>query len=141
MKKDESSPKKTPAKKRASRKKTLESATPLMTEAAASSSRRNLSSNIHRTDRYKNIDDGMVPFKYTSSAYGKKGSLIDVKDTVVLCQKAYYNFAIFRNMIDLMTEFSISKLYFRGGSKKSKKFFESLFNKINLWSFQDMFFP
>jgi hypothetical protein len=137
MKKAQSSPKKTVAKKSAPQKKPAKEVTPLMTEA---SSRRNLSSTIQRTDKYKNIEDGMVPFKNSNPAYGKKGSSINVKDAVVLCQKAYYNFAIFRNMIDLMTEFSISKLYFRGGNKKSKKFFESLFNKINLWSFQDVFF-
>ena len=137
MKKAQSSPKKTVAKKSVPRKKPAKEVTPLMTEA---SSRRNLSSTIQRTDKYKNIEDGMIPFKNSNPAYGKRGSAINVKDAVVLCQKAYYNFAIFRNMIDLMTEFSISKLYFRGGSKKSKKFFESLFNKINLWSFQDVFF-
>lgn len=132
MKKDKSSPK--------DNNKEVE-ITPLMTETSAStSSRRNLSSTIHRTDRYKNIEDGMIPFKRSNNAYGKNNNMLEVKDTVVLCQKAYYNFAIFRNMIDLMTEFSISKLYFRGGNKKSKKFFESLFNKINLWTFQDIFF-
>lgn len=137
MKKTESAAKKAPAKKRVSQKKTIEEIAPLMTEASA---RRNLSSSIERTDRFKNIDDGLIPFKHSAGTYGKKGTSMDVRDAVVLCQKAYYNFAIFRNMIDLMTEFSVSNLYFRGGSKKSKKFFESLFNKINLWSFQDMFF-
>ena len=137
MKKEDSAPKKTTAKKRAPRKKTVKESAPLMAQA---SMRRNLSSNIERTDKYKNIDDGMIPFKNSGNTYGKQGSTMDIKDAVILCQKAYYNFAIFRNMIDLMTEFSISKMYFRGGSKKSKKFFQSFFNKINMWTFQDMFF-
>lgn len=144
MKKNESSPKKASAKKRAPRKTTAKQSdpikvTPLMTQTVASS-RRNVSSTMERTDKYKNIDDGMVPFKNSKGVYGKKTNMVEVKDAVTLCQKAYYNFAIFRNMIDLMTEFSISKLYFRGGNKKAKKFFEALFNKINLWNFQDMFF-
>jgi hypothetical protein len=143
MKKQESTGKTTTPKKRAPRKKKTETQeiSPLMAEASAPArQRRNVSSSIERTDRYKNIDDGMIPFKYTSTTYGQKSSSIEIKDTVVLCQKAYYNFAIFRNMIDLMTEFSVSNLYFRGGNRKAKKFFESLFRKINLWSFQDMFF-
>ncbi len=145
MKKNESSPEKTTTAKKtaqetkATQEKEQEMTQPLMTETIASS-RRNLSSTIERTDKYKNIDDGMVPFKNSKGAYGKKSGMLEIKDTVVLCQKAYYNFAIFRNMIDLMTEFSISKLYFRGGNKNSKKFFEALFNKINLWNFQDVFF-
>jgi hypothetical protein len=39
-----------------------------------------------------------------------------------------------------MTEFSCSNIYFTGGNKKSKDFFTALFNKINLYSFQDRFF-
>lgn len=113
---------------------------PLSVIEASSDSkmRRNASSTIERTDRFKNIDDGLVPFKYSSGVTNK--SNIDVKDAVVLCQKAYYNFAIFRNVIDLMTEFSISDIYFKGGTKKSRDFFSALFKKINIWSLQDRFF-
>lgn len=97
-------------------------------------SRRNKAGNIHRTDRFKNIDDGLVPFNYVNK------SNLSVRDTVVLCQKAYYNFAIFRNTIDLMTEFSVSDITFRGGNKKSRDFFEAYFKKINIWELQDKFF-
>lgn len=100
--------------------------------------RRNLSGNIIRTDRYKNIDDGLIPFKYSS---GLKGSSnINIRDAVILCQKCYYNFAIFRNTIDLMTEFSASNIYFQGGSQKSRDFFHALFKKINIVDLQDKFF-
>lgn len=100
--------------------------------------RRNLSGNIIRTDRYKNIDDGLIPFKYSS---GLKGSSnINIRDAVILCQKCYYNFAIFRNTIDLMTEFSTSNIYFQGGSQKSRDFFNALFKKINMVDLQDKFF-
>ena len=80
-----------------------------------------------------------LPFKYTRTNFADR-STIDIKDATILCQKAYYNFAQFRNVIDLMTEFSVSNLYFQGGTKKARDFFEALFNKINLWSFQDRFF-
>ena len=100
--------------------------------------RRNASSTINRTDRYKNIDDGIIPFRYSSGIKGN--SNMNIRDAVILCQKAYYNFAIFRNTIDLMTEFSSSNIYFTGGSQKSKDFFEALFRKISLSDFQDKFF-
>jgi hypothetical protein len=121
---------------------------PLMAAAAISEAstqgnstplRRNSSSTINRTDRYKNIEDGIIPFKYSTTSIDNKSN-IDIRDAVILCQKAYYNFAIFRNTIDLMTEFSCSNIYFRDGSQKGRDFFTALFKKINIFDFQDKFF-
>ncbi len=100
--------------------------------------RRNKAATINRTDKYKNIDEGLIPFRYATSV--SNYSNMDIRDAVVLCQKAYYNFAIFRNTIDLMTEFSCSDIYFKGGSQKSRDFFSALFKKINLFDLQDQFF-
>ena len=126
-------------KAKTSKSKLLETQPLMVATAAETSMRRNKSSVIERTDKYKNIDDGLIPFRYTRTNYADR-STIDIKDATILCQKAYYNFAQFRNVIDLMTEFSVSNLYFQGGTKKARDFFEALFNKINLWSFQDRFF-
>ena len=66
-------------------------------EAAASTrSRRNKAGSIERTDRYRNIDDGIIPFRYSQGV--TNNSSLDIRDTIVLCQKAYYNFAVFRNI-------------------------------------------
>ena len=118
-----------------------EASTNKMYEAKASDdtrTRRNLAGNITRTERYKNIDDGLIPFKYSTGIKGS--SNINIRDAVILCQKCYYNFAIFRNTIDLMTEFSTSHIYFQGGSQKSRDFFSALFKKINISDLQDKFF-
>ena len=129
------------------RKKKTEETIPLMISEASSSPyqssasserttrRRNISSNLERTDKFGNIDKGLVPFKVADN----KGGL-SVRDAVILCQKAYYNFSVFRNAIDLMTEFSVADIYFQGGSKKSQKFFEALLKKINIWDLQGQFF-
>jgi len=110
------------------------------TRAAASTrTRGNKAAFIERTNRFTNIDDGLVPFKYTSGQY-QQASTLDIKDAVILCQKAYYNFSIFRNTIDLMTEFSCSPVYFTGANKKARDFFTSYFKKVNLRAFQDKFF-
>ena len=101
--------------------------------------RRNRSSTISRTDKYANIEGGVIPFIYGSGG-GKYSSNISVSEAIVLCQKAYYNFSIFRNTIDLMTEFSSSPIYFTGGSTQSRKFFRAWGDRINLWKLQDMFF-
>jgi len=130
-----------PKKKPATRKKrTNKVSEPLMAYGSAqtvTSNRRNLSGVIDRTDKFKNIDDGLVPFK-TAKGYGR--SSITVRDAVILCQKCYYNFAIFRNIVDTMTEFSVSNVFFRGGSKKSREFFKAYFKKVGLWDLQDRFF-
>jgi hypothetical protein len=102
----------------------------------STSTRRNAASTIERTDKFINIEKGLIPFKHGDA----KSSSITVRDAIILCQKAYYNFAIFRNIIDLMSEFSCSGLYFVGGSKKSREFFEALSKKNGLDSFQDKFF-
>ena len=142
--KTESAPK--PAKKTttARRKKVnaLDDITPvsasLEESTATTLTRRNKAGSIEKTDRFKNIDDGLIPFKH-SGTYQKQTSIV-IKDAVILCQKAYYNYAMFRNVIDLMTEFSSSNIYFKGGSKKSRQFLEAYFKKINLWGFQEKFF-
>ena len=116
---------------------------PLMISTAAAKSTRtrsNRAGSIERTDRFANIESGMIPFTYSSAGYGGSTSNINVRDTVMLCQKAYYNFAIFRNVIDMMAEFSASKIYLRGGSKKSRDFYTAFFDKINIWTMQDKFF-
>lgn len=106
-----------------------------------STTRSNKSATIIRSDRFKNIEDGLIPFKYSTSGYGKGSSDgVEIRDAVILCQKAYYNFAVFRNTIDLMTEFSINNIYFEGGTQKSRDFLQAYFDKINLWSIQDRFF-
>ena len=108
--------------------------------AKTTRTRRNASSYIERTDRFRNIDEGLTPFRYSQAGdYGSTRN-INVRDVVILCQKAYYNFAVFRNVIDLMTEFSISDIYLSGGTKKSRDFFSALFEKFDIEDLQDKFF-
>ena len=132
----------------AAQKKKIEQITPLMASTMDESlavqstrTRQNKSGSIERKNRFTNIDDGLIPFKYDSSTYGSKNSAsLNIKDAIVLCQKAYYNFAIFRNTIDLMTEFSTNNVYYTGGNKKSRDFFKAFFNKLNIYDLQDKFF-
>jgi hypothetical protein len=104
--------------------------------ATGSPARRNASSTQERTDKFANIADGLVP-----SNLGKKNtSIISIKDAIGLSRKAYFNFSVIRNTVDLMTEFSTSHIFFRGGSTKSRALFETIFSKQTLWTLQDKFF-
>lgn len=89
--------------------------------------------------RYNNIENGMIPFNGVYSSVSTNSNM-DVRDAVVLCQKAYYNVAIFRNTIELMTEFSTGNIYFQGGSRKSREFFTAFWKRIGLNSLQDKFY-
>ena len=115
---------------------------PLSTEfqlvEKASSTRNNKSANISPTDRYKHIDDSLTPFNVTKGTYGS--SDITIRDAIILCQKAYYGFSLFRLTIDLMTEFCVSEIDYRGGSEKSRAFFKAYHKKIGIWGLQDMWY-
>lgn len=99
----------------------------------------NTTSRINRVGVYPkfnsfaNIRDGMLPYDYTTEG-------VNVQEAVLLCQKAYANIAIFRNAIDIMSEFANSDLYLEGGTKKSRDFISKWFQKISIWKITDQFF-
>ncbi|MDP2692669.1 MAG: hypothetical protein Q8O88_03465 [bacterium] len=104
---------------------------------AEASTRSNKSAFIRPTDRLKHISD--IPTAYR---YGEGASTGDVSitDSVILCQKAYYGFAVFRATIDLYTEFCVNNIYFKKGTRKARQFFEAYFKKVGLDRIQDMFY-
>lgn len=105
----------------------------------STSYRRNSSGSITRADRYSNIEQGIVPFVY-GTGHGNYNANISAKDAIILCQKAYWNIPVFRNTIDLMTEFSLSNIYLTGGNEQSRKFFELWLEKVSYWDLQDQFY-
>lgn len=106
---------------------------------ASTTTRTNKSAYIHLEHRYRHVLESPVPFTYSGAA-GYKESDVTVKDAVVLCQRAYWGFSVFRATIELFTEFCVNNIYFKGGSKKSRLFFEMFFQKIGLNKLQDIFF-
>lgn len=80
-----------------------------------------------------NIGRGVTPFEDGNSG-------VSVKDAIELCQKAYWNVAIFRSTIDIQSEFSNSKLHFKSANKRSANFFRAWYEKINGWSLGERFF-
>lgn len=88
--------------------------------------------------RFANIQVGVAPYLYSNNS--KYNTNISIQDVILLTQMAYWNVPIFRNTIDLMTEFALSSIEFVGGNKESRTFFEVWAKKISLWSLTDMFF-
>lgn len=104
----------------------------------AEDTRKNKSGISEITNRFANIDSGVVPF-YDSSFQGNKSG-ITVRDCIILINKAYHNFSVVKNIIELLTEFSSGEILFKGGNKKSRDFFKSYLRKININSFQASWF-
>lgn len=75
----------------------------------------------------------MLPYETASDG-------VNVRDAIELCQKAYANIPIFRNTVDMMSEFANAELYLEGGNLTSRKFFEKLLNRIKIWDLKDQYF-
>jgi hypothetical protein len=82
----------------------------------------------------ENVWKGVSPMEKDSTG------TVGAYEAICLCQKAYYNIPIFRNTIDIQTEFANSGLHFRGKNKRSVKFFEEWYKKIGGWSLAERFF-
>ena len=67
----------------------------------------------------------MLPYTYSSDG-------VDVREAIELCQKAYANVSVFRNAIDVMSEFANSNIYLEGGTQNSRDFVYKWFERINL---------
>jgi len=84
-------------------------------------------------DRFSSIRAGMLPYSFSNDG-------VYVREAIELCQKAYANVAVFRNAVDLMSEFSNGEIYLEGGTEKGRDFFYRWMRKINLWGLKDQFF-
>ena len=85
------------------------------------------------SNAFPNLAGGILPYANTN-AY------LNITECIKLCQQAYANVAVFKNTIDVMTEFSTAKIHLRGGSEASRSFFYKWFEKINLDQLKEEFF-
>lgn len=91
---------------------------------------------IHKSDKknqFTNIESGLLPYDNSSSG-------VSVRTAVELCQKAYANIPIFRNAVDIMSEFANSDIILEGGNQKGRDFCHKWFDKISLWKVRDQYF-
>ena len=98
-----------------------------------SGSRTNRAAYTNLHNRYSSIRLGLLPYEYSSEG-------VTCRDAIELCQKAYCNVAVFRNAIDIMSEFTNTDIYLEGGSKKSREFFYEWFKKVNIIALKDQYF-
>ena len=101
--------------------------------SSSTSTRINRSSVTTPINKFSQIRSGMLPYETASDG-------VNVRDAIELCQKAYANIPIFRNTVDMMSEFANAELYLEGGNLTSRKFFEKLLNRIKIWDLKDQYF-
>ena len=95
--------------------------------------RRNRVATGPKINKYANIREGLLPFEMSINGY-------NVRDAIELCQKAYANVAIFRNAVDIMSEFSNAEINLEGGSAKAKDFFYKWMKYVKIWKVKDQYF-
>ena len=104
-----------------------------LTDTSFKGSRTNRVAFNNAKDRFSSIRVGMLPYEYASDG-------VSARDAIELCQKAYANVAVFRNAIDIMSEFTNTDIYLEGGNRKSREFFYEWFKRINIINLKDQYF-
>lgn len=85
----------------------------------------------------ENISGLPLPFKCSKSGGVE---IIDVAEICELCQKAYAHVGVFRNAVDVMTEFSSTPIRLKGGDKKAQKLIKAWLAKTCINNFTKQFF-
>lgn len=92
---------------------------------------------INPTLAFPNIAQGILPF----SMYGSgNGTFYGVSEVITICYQAYFNFALLRNAINLLRNFSVSKIHVRTTNKRVKTFIQTWFDAIGLDAFLMQYF-
>ena len=104
-----------------------------LTESSFKGSRYNRAAFAQTKDRFSSIRRGLLPYEYAADG-------VTCRDAIELCQKAYSNVAVFRNAIDIMSEFTNTDIYLEGGTRKSREFFYEWFKRVNIINLKDQYF-
>lgn len=85
-------------------------------------------------DNYPNISSGIVPWNMQAGGYYGASTAIG------LVYQAAYSFALLRNALNLLCDFSISDIHIKTENKRVKTFFKSWFDAIGINEFMAQFF-
>jgi hypothetical protein len=96
-------------------------------------SARKVQSGLKQANRFENLRQGILP-------YESSGDCITMSEAITLCQKAHANVAVFRNTIEIMTEFSNAQIVLKGGNKKSREAVDGWLKRINAYQLKEEFF-
>lgn len=76
----------------------------------------------------------------TGTLYRKQDGYITIQESVWLCQKAWEEFQLFRNTIEAMVEFSLSKIKLSSKNTSAKNFCDVWLKSVNMYGFAEQFY-
>lgn len=85
------------------------------------------------SNKFQNLRNSPMPFENSNGRYS-------INQAIDLTQKAYANVSIFRNAVEVLTEFSNSEIHLKGGNAKSREFIKAWLKRINIHDLVDQFF-
>lgn len=88
---------------------------------------------IFELNKYPNIKSGVVPLTELEGNF-------TVSEAISVTYQAYHNFALLKNAINMLVDFSVSNVHIKTTNKSVKKFFKAWFDAINLNQFMSQFF-
>lgn len=88
---------------------------------------------IIETNKFANIRSGIIPVNEVEGNY-------TTAEGISVCYLAYFNFALLRNAINMLVDFSVSDIHIKTTNKTVKRFFKAWFDSINLNQFMAQFF-
>ena len=83
--------------------------------------------------KYSTLNNTFTPFYWNDG-------WIRINTTIDLVQRAYWNFGIVKNTIDILSELSNSRLYLTGGNKRARDFIGAWLDRINITKLKEQFF-
>jgi hypothetical protein len=89
--------------------------------------------NTHLMDRFPNLAGN-------GNLYRIDNGYITISDAVWLCQKAWEEFQLFRNTVEAMVEFSLSKIKLSSPNRSAKTFCETWLKAINIDKLAEQFY-
>lgn len=101
---------------------------------------RQLNSGLPDAGAYQNIMAMGVPFVGVGGNGGNSRDYVGVGGAVDLCYRAWCGISLFRNAVEVLTEFTNQTLYIKSKNKTVETFFNEWFNAAQIWKFKEEFF-
>ncbi len=83
---------------------------------------------------YPNIMSGLIPYTLGDDGY------YGVSEAINLCYAAYFNFALLRNAVKLLRDFSVSPIHVKTTNQRVKTFIETWLSAVGMNAFLMQFF-
>ncbi len=99
-----------------------------------------LAASYSRRDVLDPIFNPLPNLANTPTPFSVHGNYIDCKEAIQLALKAYWAFPLLRNVVEVMGELANSRLYLKGGNKKTRDLIEAWMEKVNIWQLKEQFF-